>query len=55
MPLDDSQQMALLGREIARNIVINLNNRIDLDGREIARYTSKVMNEMNFAGNGGVI
>ncbi len=55
IPLTDSQQMALLGREIAKNIVINLDNKINVDGRQLARYTSQVMNDMNFASNGGVI
>lgn len=55
VPLTDSQQMALLGREIARNVVINLTNVTELDGRQIARSVTQVMNDMNFASNGGVI
>lgn len=55
VPLTDNQQMAYLGREIAKNIVINLTSVTELDGRQIARATSQVMNDMNFASNGGVI
>ena len=55
LPLTDSQQMAYLGREIAKNIVVNLTNITELDGRQIAIATSKAINEMNFASNGGVI
>lgn len=55
VPLTDSEQMAYLGREIAKHIPINLTNITELDGRVIARSVSQVMNEMNFASNGGVI
>lgn len=55
LPLTDSQQMALLGREIAKNVIINLTNVTELDGRQIARSVTQVMNDMNFASNGGVI
>lgn len=55
LPLTDSQQMEYLGRAIAKYIVINLTNVTELDGRQIARSVSQVMNDMNFASNGGVI
>ena len=55
IPMDNQSQMALLGREIAKNIVINLTSVTELDGRQLARTTAQVMNEMNFASNGGVI
>lgn len=55
VPLTDSQQMSLLGQEIAKNVVINLTNVTELDGRVLARNVTQVMNDMNFASNGGVI
>lgn len=55
VPLTDSQQMAYLGREIAKNVVINLTNVTEIDGRQLARVTAQVMNDMQFASNGGVI
>ena len=55
VPLTDSQQMAYLGREIAKNVVINLTNVTELDGRQLARSVTQVMSDMNFASNGGVI
>ena len=55
VPLTDSGQMAYLGREIAKNIVLNLTNVTELDGRVIARNVSQVMGDMQFQGNGGVI
>ena len=55
IPLTDSQQMALLGREIAKNVVITLNSVTEIDGRQLARVTAQVMNDMQFASNGGVI
>lgn len=55
IPLTDSTQMELLGQAIARNIIINLNNEVRLDGKQLARYTSKVMSDMQFSSNGGVI
>lgn len=55
IPLTDSGQMELLGQAIARNIIINLNNEVRLDGKQLARYTSKVMSDMQFSSNGGVI
>lgn len=55
IPLTDSQQMALLGQEIAKNVVINLTSVVDIDGRQIARSVNQVMNDMQFASNGGVI
>ncbi len=55
LPLTDSQQMSYLGREIAKNIIINLTNVTELDGRQIAITTAKVMNDMQFQSNGGVM
>lgn len=55
LPLTDTQQMAYLGREIAKNVVIQLTNITELDGRTIARTTAQVMSDMSFASNGGVI
>ena len=55
IPLTDSGQMELLGQAIARNIIVNLTNEVKLDGKQLARYTSKAMNDMQFTSNGGVI
>ena len=55
IPLTDSQQMSYLGREIAKNVIINLTNVTELDGRVLARSVSKVMQNTQFASNGGVI
>lgn len=55
IPLTDSQQMSLLGREIAKNVVIQLTNVTELDGRVLARTTAQVMSDMNFASNGGAL
>lgn len=55
IPLTDSQQMAMLGQEIAKNVVINLTSIVDIDGRQLARSVNQVMNDMEFASNGGVI
>jgi len=55
IPMDNQSQMQLLGREIAKYISVNLTNVTELDGRVIARNVTQVMNDMNFASNGGVI
>lgn len=55
VPLTDSQQMAYLGKEIAKNIVVNLTNVTELDGKQLARSITKVMQDTQFASNGGVI
>lgn len=55
LPLTDTQQMQYLGREIAKHVIINLTNVTELDGRQIAIATAKVMNDMQFQSNGGVI
>jgi hypothetical protein len=55
VPLTDSQQMALLGREIGKNVVINFTGLLDVDGRRLATTTAQVMNELEFSSNGGAL
>jgi hypothetical protein len=55
LPLTDSQQMALLGREIGKNVVINFTGLLDVDGRRLATTTAQVMNELEFSSNGGAL
>lgn len=55
IPLTDSGQMELLGQAIARNIVVNLTNEVRLDGKQLSRYISRVMQDTEFTSNGGVI
>ena len=51
VPLTDGQAMAELGREIGRNVLINLTNITSLNGRTIGRELKQVQNEQNFAYN----
>ena len=51
IPLTDSQQMALLGKAIAENIVINANIINSMNGRIISKELQKIQNEDNFAYN----
>lgn len=55
IPLTNSGQMELLGQAIARNIVVNLTNEVKLDGKQLSRYISRVMQDTEFTSNGGVI
>lgn len=55
LPLTDSLQMQRLGEEIAKNIVVNLTNEVRLDGKQLSRYISRVMQDTQFSSNGGVI
>jgi hypothetical protein len=55
IPLDNKSAMELLGREIGKNVVIYVTTVTDLDGIELARKTAQVMNEREFASNGGVM
>lgn len=51
LPLTDSQQMALLGQEIAKNIVINATVVNSMNGRVLSRELQRVQNEDTFAFN----
>lgn len=51
VPLTDSQQMSLLGKAIADNIVINANIVNTMNGRVISRELQRVQNENDFAFN----
>ena len=53
IPLTDSQAMNTLGQVIARNISVNLNNTIEMNGRVISRELKQIQNEEDFAFNGG--
>ena len=51
LPLTDSQAMEELGYQIGKNVVINLTNVTQLDGRTIERKQSKVRANADFAMN----
>lgn len=51
LPLTDSQAMAELGREIGKNVLINLTNITQMNARVIGRELKQVQNEQNFAYN----
>ena len=51
VPLTDEQAMSELGREIGRNVVINLTNINTMNGRVISRELKTIQNEQDFAFN----
>lgn len=51
IPLTDSQQMALLGEEIGRNVIVNLTNITQMNGRQINRELKRINMQDAFAGN----
>lgn len=51
VPLTDQQAMAELGREIGKNVLINLTNVTSMNGRIISRELKQVQSEQNFAYN----
>ena len=51
IPLTDSQAMADLGREIGKNVMVNLTNITSMNGRVISRELKQVQNEQEFAYN----
>lgn len=55
IPLDNQSALNTIADAIANKITINLTSVTELDGRVIARNVTQVMNDMNFASNGGVI
>ena len=51
VPLTDQQAMAQLGAEIGRNVVVNLTNITQMNGRVIGRELKQVQSEQEFAYN----
>ena len=51
VPLTDQQAMAELGREIGRNVLVNLTNITNMNGRVIGRELKQIQNEQDFAYN----
>ena len=51
IPLDDQQAMSTLGSEIGKNVVVNLTNITQMNGRVIGRELKQVQSEQNFAFN----
>jgi hypothetical protein len=51
IPLTDSQMMEQLGEAIGRYITVNLTNNTNLDGRVIARQTSRISSNTDFIRN----
>lgn len=51
IPLTDQQAMSELGREIGKNVVVNLTNITKMNGRVIGRELKQVQNEQDFAFN----
>lgn len=51
VPLTDNQAMAELGREIGKNVLVNLTNITTMNGRVIGRELKQVQSEQDFAFN----
>ena len=51
LPLTDNQAMSELGSEIGRNVVVNLTNVTEMNGRVINRELKRMQNQQNFAYN----
>lgn len=51
IPLTDQQAMSELGREIGKNVVVNLTNITSMNGRVIGRELKHVQNQQDFAFN----
>ena len=51
VPLTDQQAMAELGREIGKNVLVNLTNITTMNGRIISRELKQVQSEQDFAFN----
>lgn len=51
LPLTDQQAMAELGREIGKNVLVNLTNIMQMNGRVISREMKQVQNTRDFAYN----
>ncbi len=51
LPLTDSQAMSELGYEIGKNVVVNLTNITEMNGRIIGRELKRVQSQQDFAYN----
>lgn len=51
LPLTDQQAMAELGREIGKNVLVNLTNIMQMNGRVISREMKQVTDTRDFAYN----
>jgi tetratricopeptide (TPR) repeat protein len=51
LPLTDQQAMAELGREIGKNVLVNLTNIMQMNGRVIGREMKQITNTQDFAYN----
>lgn len=51
IPLTDQQAMAELGKEIGKNVLVNLTNITQMNGRVISRELKQVQSTQNFAYN----
>lgn len=51
IPLTDQQAMSELGREIGKNVLINLTNIMQMNGRVIGREMKQITNTQDFAYN----
>ena len=51
IPLTDQQAMAELGREIGKNVLVNLTNITTMNGRVIGRELKTIQSEQDFAYN----
>ena len=51
LPLTDQQAMSELGREIGKNVLVNLTNITTMNGRVIGRELKQVASEQDFAYN----
>lgn len=51
IPLTDQQAMAELGREIGKNVLVNLTNITTMNGRILSRELKTIQSEQEFAYN----
>lgn len=51
VPIDNESQMALLGSEIAKRVVINLTNITEMNGRTISRELNRINSNSSFLTN----
>lgn len=51
IPLTDQEVMSELGREIGKNVLINLTNITSMNGRVISRELKNIQSEQEFAYN----
>lgn len=51
IPLTDQEAMSQLGREIGKNVLVNLTNITSMNGRVISRELKNIKAEQDFAFN----